>query len=331
MLKEIKEGYIGNPSQLVSVRRVCLSEGKAKGTGIIEVRTAGGLELDILPDTGLDIGQCRYQGINMSWTSKNGYDSPAVIDPYENEFVNTFPGGLLYTCGLRSAGPANRDNGEWHPLHGRYHSLQAQQVCAEIEGDEIVVRGTIRETALFGHCLEVRRTIRIPVFGTSVTVQDTITNMTPRDEEIMQIYHCNFGYPLLSEKAKLTLPEERETIPRTEFAATGLGRECEFDPPVDGEEERVFFQKMRSEFWANLANPDLGVSMTISWSGETLPILSQWRSMAAGDYVLGLEPTNCYIMGRHEEREKGTLPVLKAWDSINNTVKINFTEDQKNG
>ena len=76
MLKEIKEGYIGNPSQLVSVRRVCLSEGKAKGTGIIEVRTAGGLELDILPDTGLDIGQCRYQGINMSWTSKNGYDSP---------------------------------------------------------------------------------------------------------------------------------------------------------------------------------------------------------------------------------------------------------------
>ncbi len=29
--------------------------------------------------------------------------------PFENEFVNTFPGGLLYTCGLRSAGPANED------------------------------------------------------------------------------------------------------------------------------------------------------------------------------------------------------------------------------
>ena len=324
----IKKGYIGNPAQLVTLRRVTVSEGRSRGVEIIEVRTAGGLDLDILPDAGLDIGQCRYKGVNMSWMSKNGYDSPAVINPYENEFVNTFPGGLLYTCGLRSAGPANRDNGEWHPLHGRYHGLQAQQVCAEIEGDEIVVRGIIRETALFGHCLEVRRTIRIPVFGTSVTVQDTITNLTPRDEEIMQIYHCNFGYPLLSERAKLTLPEERETIPRTEFAATGLGRECEFDPPIDSEEERVFFQKMRREFWATLANPDLGVSMTISWSGETLPILSQWRSMASGDYVLGLEPANCYISGRHEEREKGTLPVLKAWDSIHNTVNINFTEDR---
>lgn len=63
-----------------------------------------------------------------------------------------------------------------------------------------------------------------------------------------------------------------------------------------------------------------GVNMTISWSGDTLPILSQWRSMASGDYVLGLEPTNCYISGRREERENGTLPVLKAWESITNTV-----------
>ena len=103
-LKELqKQGYIGNPAQLVTLRRVTLGEGKAKGTEIIEVKTAGGLELDILPDTGLDIGQCRFRGINMSWMSKNGYDSPTVFSPYETEFVNTFPGGLLYTCGLRSA------------------------------------------------------------------------------------------------------------------------------------------------------------------------------------------------------------------------------------
>ena len=324
----IKQGYIGNPAQLVTLRRVTVTGGRAKGTEIIEVKTAGGLELDILPDAGLDIGQARFKGVNMSWMSKNGYDSPVSISPYETEFVNTFPGGLLYTCGLRSAGPANRDKGEWHPLHGRYHSLQAEQVCTEIADDEIVVKGTIRETALFGHVLEVRRTIRIPAFGASVTVQDTVSNLTPRDEEIMQIYHCNLGYPLLSEKARLVLPEARETIPRTDFAKTGLGRECKFDKPIDSEEERVFFQKMQCEFWARLENPSLGVYMTISWSGETLPILSQWRSMASGDYVLGLEPTNCYIAGRHDERENGTLPVLKAWESITNTVKIEFTEEK---
>ena len=140
----------------------------------------------------------------------------------------------------------------------------------------------------------------------------------------MQIYHCNFGYPLLSEKAKLILPDERETIPRTEFAKTGLGRECEFDKPVPDEEERVFFQKMKQDFQAVLINPDLRVRMTMTWSGDTLPILSQWRSMASGDYVLGLEPTNCYIMGRRDERENGTLPVLKAFETEKHTVRIAF-------
>lgn len=326
MWDSIRRGYIGNPAQLVTLRRVTVSEGRAKGTGIIEVKTAGGMELDILPDAGLDIGQCRFRGINMSWMSKNGYDGPAAIQPYETEFVNTFPGGLLYTCGLRSAGPANRDGEEWHPLHGRYHSLQAEQICAEIRGEEISVRGVIRETALFGHCLEVRRSIRVPVSGASLTVCDEVTNLSPRDEEIMQIYHCNFGYPLLSETARLVLPKERETIPRTPFAATGLGRECVFDPPIPGEEERVFFQKMKRDFTARLENPSVGVSMTMTWSGDTLPILSEWRSMAGGDYVLGLEPANCYIMGRHAERENGTLPVLKAFETVTNTLTIQFSE-----
>lgn len=327
MLEVEKAGYIGNPAQLVTLRRVTVDEGRARGTQIIEVATAGGLALDILPDAGLDIGQCRYKGVTMSWMSKNGYDSPTAISAHETEFLHTFPGGLLYTCGLRSAGPANRDGDEWHPLHGRYHGLQAQYISTDIDEEAITIKGTLRETALFGHALEVKRTIRIPVQGVSVTVEDTVTNQTPAPEEYMQIYHCNFGYPLLSEQARLILPDERETVPRTAFAKTGLGRECVFDKPIPGEEERVFFQKMRREFWVRLENPALGVAMTMTWSGGTLPILSQWRSMAHGDYVLGLEPTNCYIMGRSAERANGTLPVLGAFESVTNTVSITFKED----
>ena len=326
MREILKNGYIGHPDQLVTLRRVTVAAGRAKGTEIIEVKTAGGLEVDVLPDAGLDIGQARFMGINMSWMSKNGYDSPAVVMPYENEFLNTFPGGLLFTGGLRSAGPANRDNGEWHPLHGRYHGLAAEQVSAEMEGDEIVVRGIVRETALFGQCLELRRTIRIPAFGSEVLVQDTVTNMAFKDEEIMMLYHCNFGYPLLSDKASLVLPENRETIPRTAFAKSGMDRQLEFDRPSPCEEERVFFQKMQDEFWARLENPEIGVHMTISWSGDTLPILTEWRSMAAGDYALGLEPTNSFIMGRHDERGNGTLRSLKPFENVTNSVKICFAK-----
>lgn len=320
----IRKGYIGNPSQLVTLRRIVSDEGKSKGCGIIEAETANGLRVDILADAGLDIGHARYKGMPVSWMSKNGYDGPAAISPYETEFVNTFPGGLLYTCGLRSAGPANRDGGEWHPLHGRYHSLPAERISAELTDDEIIIKGVVRETALFGHCLEVKREIRMPVFGSSISVKDVITNMSPKDEEIMTIYHCNFGYPLLSENARLILPQDRETIPRTDFARTALGRECGFDKPIDGEEERVFFQIMKKEFCARLENRSVKTAMTMTWSGDTLPILSQWRSMGSGDYVLGLEPTNCYIMGRHDERENGTIRILPAYESVTHEVTIAF-------
>ena len=128
-----KSGYLCHPQQMYTLRRLTIAEGKAKGTGIIEVCTADGLQVDILPDAGLDIGQVRYKGTNISFISKNGYDSPASVMPYETEFLNTFPGGMLYTCGLRSTGGAHRDGDEWHPLHGRYHSLAAEHISAELE------------------------------------------------------------------------------------------------------------------------------------------------------------------------------------------------------
>ena len=88
-MKEIqKTGYICHPQQMCTVRRMTVAEGKAKGTEIIEICTADGLQVDILPDTGLDIGQVRYKGCNVTFISKNGYDSPAAINPYELEFLN---------------------------------------------------------------------------------------------------------------------------------------------------------------------------------------------------------------------------------------------------
>ena len=318
----LKSGYVCHPQQLYTLRRVQICEGKAKGTQIIEVSTAGGLQVDVLPDAGLDIGQVRYKGTNVSFISKNGYDSPAAVSPYETEFLKTFPGGMLYTCGLRSTGGAHRDGDEWHPLHGRYHSLMAENVCAEVEGDTVVIKGTMRETALFGHNLVLKRTIRIPVFGAEVSVSDELTNLAHQSEEYALLYHCNFGYPLISEKARAELPEDRKTSPRTPFAATGIGRETTFDVPTPGEEERVFFHE-NMEHRAAIVNESEHIRMDLRWS-DSLPILAHWRSMASGDYVCGLEPTNCYIMGRKFERENGTLPVLKPFETVKTEVKFHF-------
>ena len=321
-------GYSGNDEQVYSVRRMLLDEGNARGIAIYQVITAGGLELEILPDTGLDIGHLRYKGVNISYTTKNGYDSPSRFFPVSNEFGRYFPGGMLFTCGLLSAGPENTDtkDGGFQPLHGRIHGQTARGVFGYVDGENIVVGGELKETQQGSYNFSLKRRYTIPVWGSEVQIDDEITNLTPEPIEYMTLYHMNFGWPMLSEHAYLELPEKRKTTPRTPYAEKGLAEQCKFCAPIDGEEEQVYFNEMESEPYARMKNPELGLCAEVSWSLDTLPILAQWKNMKTGDYGLGVEPSNCYIMGRERERREGRLQVLEAYGSVKHSVKLRLGE-----
>ncbi len=328
MMKDFR-AYVGNEEQVYGVRRVILDEGSAKGAALYQVTTAGGLELDILPDSGLDIGRVKYKGVNINYTTKNGYDSPVRFLPVHGEFDRYFPGGMLFTCGMLSAGPENTSDGEFHPLHGRFHGLSAKGLYGYSEGDNIFVGGEVRETKQGGCNFSVRRRYTIPAFGSEILLEDEITNLTPEPAEYMMLYHMNFGWPMLSESAVLELPEKRKVTPRTPYAEKGLASQCEFCKPIDGEEEQVFFNEMETEAFARLKNPEIGITAEVSWSLDTLPILAQWKNMKSGDYVLGLEPSTCYIMGRERERKEGRLMTLSPYESVKHSVRLKFSENVK--
>lgn len=328
MMRDFR-AYVGNEEQVYGVRRVILDEGNAKGIALYQVTTAGGLELDILPDSGLDIGRVKYKGVNINYTTKNGYDSPVRFLPIHGEFDRYFPGGMLFTCGMLSAGPENVDAGEFHPLHGRFHGLSAKGLYGYSEGDNIFVGGEVRESAQGKYCFSVKRCYTIPAWGSEILLEDEITNLTPEPTEYMMLYHMNFGWPMLSESAVLELPEKRKVTPRTPYAEKGLATQCEFCKPIDGEEEQVFFNEMETEAFARLKNSELGISAEVSWSLDTLPILAQWKNMKSGDYVLGLEPSTCYIMGRERERKEGRLMTLSPYESVKHSVRLKFSEVSK--
>ena len=322
--------YVGNDEQVYGVRRLIIDEGNARGVAVYQVTTAGGLEFEVLPDTGLDIGHLRYKGVNISYTTKNGYDSPVRFLPVHDEFGRYFPGGMLFTCGLLSAGPENVDaEGMFHPLHGRFHGLSAKGLYGYAEGENIFVGGEIRETMQGKYCFSVKRKYTVPVWGSELTIDDEITNLTPEPVEYMMLYHMNFGWPMLSEKAVLEFPEKRKVTPRTPYAEKGLSKQCEFCKPVDGEEEQVFFNEMESEAFARLRNPELGITAELSWSLDTLPILAQWKNMKSSDYVLGLEPSTCYIMGRERESKEGRMMRLEPFGSVRNSVRLKFSGSAK--
>ena len=52
----------------------------------------------------------------------------------------------------------------------------------------------------------------------------------------------------------------------------------------------------------SLVNEKIGKKFTVSYSGDTLPDFVEWKSMASGDYVLGLEPCTTELDDRFAYR-----------------------------
>lgn len=319
--------YLGNPDQLCSVRRLRVEDGRAKGTEEYQVKTGGGLSFSVLPDNGMDLGELTYRGVNVSFLTKNGCTAPALAETYENGFVRYFPAGMMYTCGLMSTGGGTRDGEVWHPSHGRYHNQPAKEVGGWVSNDRLTVRGKVRETEFFGYALEVDRTVEAEVGGSSLTLTDRLTNLTPNPTEFTVLYHWNFGYPFLCPNTRLILPDGTQTRGRTPWAQEHLAEHREFCAPKDNEEEQVFFHDVPSENGVTsvrVENPDLGMGAELSFSSANLPVLAEWKCMNSGEYVLGLEPANNYILGRAEERWNGTLKTLAPFETLEYRLQLRF-------
>ena len=151
--------YLGNPAQAYGAERMVCAEGKNKGCTVYDVRTGGGLQYQILADNAMDIGSLYYKGVNLHYLTKNGHQA----DPDTSDFFYSFPGGMLYTCGLMSAGDGNTDGGILHPIHGRIHSVPSERSGAEITEGNIVITGKMRESRYSGYCLELEREVRSPL------------------------------------------------------------------------------------------------------------------------------------------------------------------------
>ncbi len=311
--------YSGTMESLNTARRIMLLDGKAKGTEAIEVIGGGGLELLILVDRGLDIVSARYKGVNLGFLSKNGITGLSGINPHEDEFLHYFSGGLLTTCGLRNAGPNCREEGgEYHPIHGRYNTLPAQDISIKwISKDIVEIYGVVRETALFGCQLKMSRTITIDTSKSIIKINDVLENESVSAEEFMLLYHFNFGFPMLQDGCKVMFEESDHVTPRNIDAEAGIDTHTEIIAPDDNYKEQVFFHIQKGDSnkvgKVSLVNSSLGLEVTLKQSLETLPVLAQWKSMRSGDYALGLEPTNSFIKGRVEERKNGTLKTIQPF------------------
>jgi hypothetical protein len=309
---------VGDIGQIAGVRRFRFDEGPAAGMAAVEVWTGSGLRFTVLPDRCLDLLDVSFNGMALGWIGPPGPVHPARYNARGREWLWTFSGGLLTTCGLSTAGAQGEDLGEQLGIHGRASALSAEQVAATArwEGDDYVLRvaGQMREAALFGPNLVLRRELRAALGGRSITITDTVENAGYATTPHMLLYHINLGWPLLDAAAEL-VSSALHVSARDAAAAPGLQQHARFSPPVPGYAEQVFYHDMLAGddgfVTVRVLNRPLGLGLELRYRQEELPWFSQWKQVGQGAYVLGLEPANCQVEGRAAERARGTLQALR--------------------
>jgi hypothetical protein len=324
---------VGDLSQIAGIELGEWSDGSERGLRVADVRTGSGLGFTVLLDRGMDIGLASYKGLPLAWVSPTGFSHPMYFDPQGLHWLRTFGAGLLTGCGLTSAGAPGEDDGESLGLHGRLSNLPARQVSINEtwDGDDcsFQVEGEMRQARVFGENLRLKRRITTGLGGNCISIRDGVENLGSAASPLMLLYHINLGFPLLDESSEL-VAEPHPVEPRDIAAEPGLHEWMRFQKPTPGYAEQVFYHDLPADNngWAgvHLVNRARKLGVHVRFQKATLPNLVQWKMMGQGTYVLGLEPANCRVGGRSQERAHGTLQILQPGEVREFHVEIEVSE-----
>lgn len=310
--------YVGSMQQEAFVRPVRFEEGRAAGMQASLVKN-GPLRFTVLHDKCMDIGELEWHGIQMSFLSKPGLTGRSTYDTHGEEAQRSIMGGMLFTCGLEHIGAPCQIDGKEYPMHGRIRTTPAEHVCTDArwispETYRITLSGEMREAELFGENLTLRRRITTDYGEPVIRLRDVVRNEGYREEPCLSLYHCNLGFPFLDRDCRIVLPT-RQVRARDADAARHEEAYDRMEAPKAGEPEYVFYHELASDpagnTFAAAVNERLGVGLRIGFNKKQFPFFLEWKSLAAGDYVVGLEPANADVHGRtYYETHKG-MPVLK--------------------
>jgi hypothetical protein len=320
---------VGQMSQVAGARACELTSGMAKGVAAVDVTTGTGFQFTVLPGRGLDIAWASYKGVPLGYISKNG----VVAAPFFEEngfvgFLRNFFGGLLTTGGLTNIGVPCQDGDESLGLHGRISNIPAEDVGVSQgwQGDDYAIRvaGTVRQAKVFGECLLLHREITTQLGSNALVIRDVVENAGSKAEPLMLLYHCNFGYPVVSASSRLHT-SGGGIEPRDANAAKGTAEHDRFAEPTAGYAEQCFYHDLGARdgrAFAALFNEDLEIGAYVRYRVDNLPRFLQWKMMGEHEYVVGLEPATARLDGRTEVARRHEIRSLAPGEQRTFEVEI---------
>jgi hypothetical protein len=327
---------VGNVSQVGGIETSVLDNGPGRGMRIAWINTGAGLRYKVLLDRAMDIGDAVFNQYNLAWLSHAGFTPPQSLSDKGLDWLRTFGGGLMSTCGLTHVGGPEKDEHGERGIHGRISNTPAE-IVSIIQPDPAVgkmdmsITGIIRESNIFGPCLELRRTITSKLGKAAIHIKDEVINRGNTTAPHMLMYHCNFGWPLADKGSRLSwngVMTTRDGQPFPDADAYMICRDTL--PEHNGNGEQVAFIDIESDHEgicrAGLHNPSINLGVTLSFRTSEMPWLTNWQHFGRGEYVTGIEPCTHPPIGQAAARANNTLLFLQPGETktYHLTIDINL-------
>lgn len=335
---------ISNPSQLGGIETVVIDNGTARGIRVAWINTGSGLRYKVLIDRAMDIGDAFYNQYNLTWYSHLGVTYPQPLSDKGTDWLKTFGGGLVTTCGLTHIGGPEVDEYGERGLHGRISNLPAE-IESIIQPDplegrfDMSITGRIRQSHPLGIQFELKRTISATLGVPVIRIHDEVMNRGNLPAPHMILYHCNFGWPLADEGTDIVW--QGTWKPRDEFSSRVFRKESNYRkcpavlPDHAGSGEAVAFIDITADAMGmctcGLHNHEIGIALALRFRKEQLPWLTNWQHWGKGEYVTALEPGTNPPVGQAMARQQNSLLFLTPGESkeydlefeiLNNEAKI---------
>ena len=331
------ENKISNHAQLGGIETSVLDNGAGRGTRIAWINTGTGLRYKVVVDRGMDIADAFYNQYSIAWLSHSGVTAPQPFSDKGINWLRTFGGGLLTTCGLSHAGGPESDEYGDRGLHGNI-SNTAAEIESIIQPDpvagkmEMSITGRMRETQVLGPNLELKRTISGRLGESKIYIEDEVTNKGNRPAPHMLLYHCNFGWPLVDEGTDILWdgkwkPRDGDINTNKIFGKSNNFRKC--PAPMDAHsgtgEEAAFIDieaDGNGQCHCGLYNSQLGIAVIIRFYKKQLPWLINWQHWGKNEYVTGLEPATNPPIGQAKARKQNELILLAPGETKNYELEM---------
>jgi hypothetical protein len=297
----------------------------------------------VVIDRGLDIVDAFFNQHSLAWISHAGVTAPRPDANTGLEWLWTFSGGLLTTCGLTHVGGPESDEFGDRGLHGRASNIPAE-VESIVQPDlragrlDMSITAVIRQSRVFGPNLELRRTISSTLGEPGLRIHDVVTNMANTKTPHMLLYHCNYGWPLVDDGTKIvwrgTCESRGLDMDNAIFNSRHDFRTCQ--KPLEnhraGGEACGFIDVAPDKdgmCTVGLHNEKLGLAVATRYRKKQLPCLANWQHWGPGEYVTGLEPGTNPPTGQAAARKQKRLIHLGPGKSRTYDLEIGVLTESK--